>query len=258
MTTANFKSFLLGRAALVVWGDVNSHEVNESALNDWWTNEHLPERLSIPGFNRARRYFSRDGSKATTKYLTLYEASDPDVLTSTAYMEKLNNPTLGTQQHIPTLATMQRSACDLVYSESRSELRVCGTGLGATMAMLVLSTKSDDRVDDRLQEYMSKSFSSLQSSNQNAMNLVILKENKAATEPGSSSQSYLNVKLKPRDEGDLMKWIVLFEFACSVRQPDIDVQKTLQPFIDDLGSVAKVETTNLDVYEFMCSVRSSK
>ncbi|KAF2240504.1 hypothetical protein BU26DRAFT_572689 [Trematosphaeria pertusa] len=48
---------LLGSAALILWGAISpSSRTDEAALNDWWTNEHLPERLRLPGFRRARRY----------------------------------------------------------------------------------------------------------------------------------------------------------------------------------------------------------
>ena len=205
MAGSQSKVFLLGTAALVIWGDVNSNQVDEPALNDWWTNEHLPERLSIPGFQRARRYYSPNDSASQTKYLTLYEASDLNVLTSIAYMEKLNNPTEGTKQHIPTLATMQRSACKLVYSEARQDLRLCGTGLGATAAMFVLSLPASDETTGDLKGVLSKAFSAMQSSSKSAMNLIILEEDKAATEPGSSTRSYLDVKLIPTDEGGRKK-----------------------------------------------------
>lgn len=99
-------SLLLGTSCLVVYGTVNSSKVNEVALNDWWTNEHLPERLSTPGFLRARRYCYRDEAQNTTDYLTLYETETLETLTSEAYMDKLNNPTPGTSEHVPTLATV--------------------------------------------------------------------------------------------------------------------------------------------------------
>ena len=256
METGDAKSFILGNAALVVWGDVNSNEVDEAALNDWWTNEHLSERLSVPGFERARRYFSHDESSNTTKYLTLYEASDLNVLTSPAYMEKLNNPTLGTQQHIPTLATMQRSACSLVHSEARRELQPCGTGIGATMAMLVLSLPSSENIDD-VRVLLSKKFSVLQHSSMTAMNLIVLQEDKATTDPGSSSQSYLNVKLKPSDDGDIKKCFALLEFSTSVRHPVGGVQRILKPLWGELAtSYGKDAITAYDVYEVMCSVRA--
>lgn len=251
------QSLLLGSAALVVWGDVSPNEIDDPALNDWWTNEHLPERLSIPGFQRARRYFTAQDESNKTKYLTLYEVSNLDVLTSPAYMEKLNDPTEGTKRHIPTLAAMQRSACKLVHSEVRQGLQSCNTGVGATMAMFVLSLPPKNETAGTLQSLLSKAFSAMQKSNKNAMNLIILQEDKEATGPGSSSQSYLNVKLRPTNQGGLVKWIILFEFSTTSRQPLGGIQEILKPVVDELSlAYGKSGEMTFDVYEFMCSVRA--
>lgn len=257
MSETKSQSLLLGNAALAIWGDVDSNHVDEPALNDWWTNEHLPERLSIPGFHRARRYFSPDDSGNQTKYLTLYEVSNLKVLTSTEYMEKLNNPTEGTKTQIPTLATMQRSACRLVYSEARQDLRSCGTGLGATAAVFVLSLPASEETSGVLQGVLSNAFSAMQSSSKSAMNLIILEEDKAATEPGSSSQSYSNVKLKPTDERGRKKWIILFEFSTTTRQPVGGIDKILKPVVNELSvAYGKSGEMTFNVYEFLCSVRA--
>jgi hypothetical protein len=171
-------------------------------------------------------------------------------------MEKLNNPTTGTQQHIPTLATMHRSACSLVHSETRKEFRLCGTEIGATMSMFVLSLPSSDDIDE-LRNILSKKFSVLQHSNKSAMNLIMLQENKAATAPGSSSQSYLNVRLKPSDDGDTKKYIAFFEFSSSARHPTGGIHKDLKPLADELAAkYGREAVTTNDIYEFMCSVRA--
>ena len=180
---------LLGAAGLVVYGAVKSHHIDELALNDWWTNEHLPERLTIPGFLRARRYCARDDASSVTSYLTLYETEDISTLTSAPYMEKLDNPTQGTKKHIPTLATMHRSACQVVCSQMRHELMTCGHGVGAAMVMLVLSLSSDDANVDTVPEFATNNFSKLQRSNKSLMAFHVLREDRAATEPGSASQS---------------------------------------------------------------------
>ena len=252
------QSFLIGSAALVVWGEVDSIQIDESALNDWWTNEHLPERLSIPGFMRARRYYARDDQTNRTKYLTFYEVSKLETLTSQPYMDKLNDPTQSTEKHLPTLATMHRSACKLVHSEVRQDLSPCRTGLGATMAMFVLSLPPGDETSNTLTELLSKAFSVMQQTNKNVMGLNILGEDLAATEPGSSTQSYLNTKLKPTDRSELVKWVILFEFSTTASQPLGGVEKVLKPVVDELSlAYGQLGELTSDIFEFMCSVRAS-
>jgi hypothetical protein len=42
---------LRGEAAVVIWGELSG---DAAAVGSWYAREHLPERLSIPGFLRGR------------------------------------------------------------------------------------------------------------------------------------------------------------------------------------------------------------
>jgi hypothetical protein len=248
-------SFLLGNAALVVWGEVDGSKIDDEALNDWWTNEHLPERLDVPGFLRARRYASSDPSTNSSKYFTFYEVSSLDVLTSQPYMDKLNNPTPGTKEHISTLVTMSRSACELIHADVRQDLKTLASGIGATVAMFVLSLPARDEIAHALRDLLSKAFTNMQQDDRTAMSLNLLRENRAATEPGSSSQSYINVNLTPSKESDTVKWIILFEFSAALRQPMGGVDKVLKPVVDELSKAyGQKGVIDIDTYSFICGV----
>ena len=69
-----------GTGLLLVMMDIDP--AHEEDFNRWYTEEHLPERTSCPGFLTGRRFVSVDG---TPKYLALYELDDPDVLDSPEY-----------------------------------------------------------------------------------------------------------------------------------------------------------------------------
>ena len=55
---------------------------HEEEFNRWYDEQHVPERLSVPGFLSARRYRAVEGGP---KYLALYELESPEVLQSEAY-----------------------------------------------------------------------------------------------------------------------------------------------------------------------------
>ena len=55
---------------------------HEAEFNRWYDEEHIPERLSIPGFLSARRFRAIEGGP---RYLALYELENPDVLQTEAY-----------------------------------------------------------------------------------------------------------------------------------------------------------------------------
>jgi len=62
----------------------------EDEFNVWFQGEHLEERLAVPGFLFGRRHQAISGSVG---YFNFYLVESPDVLTSKAYLERLDNPT---------------------------------------------------------------------------------------------------------------------------------------------------------------------
>jgi hypothetical protein len=54
----------------------------EGEFNRWYEEEHLDERMAIPGFITARRFQAIEGSP---KYLAIYDLQSPDVLQSAPY-----------------------------------------------------------------------------------------------------------------------------------------------------------------------------
>ena len=55
---------------------------HEEDFNRWYEEEHLDERMAIPGFINARRFTAIEGGP---KYLALYDLESPEVLQSPAY-----------------------------------------------------------------------------------------------------------------------------------------------------------------------------
>lgn len=58
----------------------------EEEFNAWYDSEHLPERLSIPGFSSARRWVDPRAPTGTGKYLATYELDSPQVLQTPEYL----------------------------------------------------------------------------------------------------------------------------------------------------------------------------
>jgi hypothetical protein len=72
---------LLGPAAMLLSFDVLPQATAEH--DHWHTHEHLPERLSIPGFLRGTRWVALRGRP---RYLVLYEVAGLQTLTSPPYL----------------------------------------------------------------------------------------------------------------------------------------------------------------------------
>jgi hypothetical protein len=77
-----------GTGLLAVWMQIPPEA--EADLNEWYTKEHLPERIAIPGFQSALRYVSLIGEP---KYMALYDLETPNVLYSDAYKAMRANST---------------------------------------------------------------------------------------------------------------------------------------------------------------------
>jgi len=96
---------------LAVWTDIPA--AVEDDFNRWYNEEHLAERLAIPGFLTARRYVSLEG---TPKYIALYDTVDAQVLQSDAYLKVSNNPTPWTQRVRPQFSNFIRNEYELILT----------------------------------------------------------------------------------------------------------------------------------------------
>ena len=77
-----------GRGLLMVYSDVSPE--HDAEYNRWYNEEHIPERLSIPGVLSAARYQAVQGGP---RYLACYELDQPEAWQSDAWQHWLNNPT---------------------------------------------------------------------------------------------------------------------------------------------------------------------
>jgi hypothetical protein len=102
---------LLGSAAMLLSFDVDADAVDEH--DRWHTCEHLPERLSIPGFHRGTRWVAVSGAP---RYMVLYEVEDLATLSSPAYLARLDDPTPWTSRMMACYRGMRRGLCSVLGS----------------------------------------------------------------------------------------------------------------------------------------------
>lgn len=95
---------------LLIWHDVVPDHC--AAVRRWYNEEHHFERLEVPGFNEARRFERISGVGG--EILGLYQVDAPNVLLSTAYMNRLANPSKWTQLIMPHFRNMCRTVCDVL------------------------------------------------------------------------------------------------------------------------------------------------
>jgi hypothetical protein len=81
----------------------------EAEFDAWFQGEHLIERLAVPGFLFGRRHQAISGASA---FFNFYLVESPAVLTSKAYLERLDNPTPMTKKIMSgVFLNMNRTVC---------------------------------------------------------------------------------------------------------------------------------------------------
>jgi hypothetical protein len=83
----------------------------EEEFNAWYDDEHMAERLSIPGFRSARRWIA-DVAPGEGKYLATYELDSPAVLQSRDYLARFENPTPWSKRCLDKAVVFRRWACE--------------------------------------------------------------------------------------------------------------------------------------------------
>jgi hypothetical protein len=68
---------------------------SEGDFEEWYQHEHFFERIGVPGFLIGRRY---EAVRGTPPYFCIYLTQSPAVLKSSAYLQRLNNPTEQTRK----------------------------------------------------------------------------------------------------------------------------------------------------------------
>jgi hypothetical protein len=127
-------SALMGSGALALWLDVAPELDRET--DGWYVDEHLPERIDIGGYLRARRFVAIEGSPS---YLTLFEAQTPAALASEGYLRLVGK--------LSEQSKRIRSGFSNVARGTFKVRQSIGRGVGAVMASVRLLPNDPARAD---------------------------------------------------------------------------------------------------------------
>jgi hypothetical protein len=99
-----------GEALLAIWHDVDAEAVEDYLR--WHSFEHLPERLALLGFKRARRYERQAG--AGQRFLSIVEAERLEDFKAKGYLDRLNAPSDWTRRLMPRYSNVHRAVCQTI------------------------------------------------------------------------------------------------------------------------------------------------
>ena len=140
---------LAGHGALTIWHDIIPE--GREDFYAWHGEEHMPERLGIPGFLRGRRYVAID---AALEFFNLYEAQSVEVLKGQDYSNRVNNPTPWTLRATTHFRHVARSLCQVKATHGQGH-----GGLLATLRYDVQPESLDAHVETITQQFLPKAAS---------------------------------------------------------------------------------------------------
>lgn len=117
----------------------------EDDFNHWYHEEHLSERLALPGFISARRYRAVGGQPA---YMVVYKCDTIGTLTSPSYRYVLDNPTDLTRKILPKLQNVVRAACRETWSS--------GDAIGGSA--IIVQCKAKEGRESEARDFIKNSF----------------------------------------------------------------------------------------------------
>ncbi len=216
---------LTAAGLMAFWADIDADYVLR--YQQWHTCEHIPERVSIPGFLAGRRYRSMDDAP---RFLMFYETKGPQVLTSEPYIAALNAPTDWTREAL----THFRKSVRTVYSIMAES----GSGGGLTPPY-VRSVRFD--LSDPSGEAALQSWTLAAAATPEVKRVRVWKSDAAGSEAKTSERAIYG------GEPGKQAFLALIEYAASPGDDPIAAADSAEPAVAQCRLDAEAETFWLEV-----------
>ena len=105
-----------GNTILMVMMDIDPED--EEEFHRWYNQQHIPERLEIPGYVSARRFKLEDGSDGMLKYLCIWEMEDVSAMEHDMYKAQSTDPTALYERVTKTVKARSRAVYRQIFPES--------------------------------------------------------------------------------------------------------------------------------------------
>ena len=103
---------------MAFWAEIDADY--EMRFLEWHNCEHMPERVSVPGFREGRRYREIGD---VPRYLMMYLTENAGVLGSDGYLERLDDPTPWTRESLGHFRRPSRNVYTLIAAHGDTSLR---------------------------------------------------------------------------------------------------------------------------------------
>jgi hypothetical protein len=183
--------------AVAIWHDIEPEGLPE--FYAWHGEEHMPERVAIPGFVRGRRFQAIEADRG---FFNIYETDRFSAVTGPDYQARLDAPTPRTLSAVRHFRKVARSLC-------RVETQI-GAGQGGVMATLRYDVERG-REEAHVAEMASKVLPAL------AAEPGIASVRLLVADPGASG--YVNAEQRARGAANLIPPFVLVAESWAESEP---------------------------------------
>jgi hypothetical protein len=108
--------------AVAIWHDIVPEGLDE--FYAWHGEEHMPERVGIPGFRRGRRFIAIE---ADLGYFNIYETRSFAAISGPDYKARLDSPTPRTLSAVRHFRNVARSLCRVAAETSPAQGGIIAT-----------------------------------------------------------------------------------------------------------------------------------
>ncbi len=106
----------IGSTVMVVMMDVDP--ADEEEFHRWYNQQHIPERLEIPGYVSARRFQLESGDDGMLKFMCLWEMESPEALQHEMYKAQNADPTALYERVTKTVKARSRAIYTQIFPAS--------------------------------------------------------------------------------------------------------------------------------------------
>jgi hypothetical protein len=103
----------------VLFSEMSPPRELENEFNTWYDREHIPLRMTVPGFVSAQRYLAEDDQR---NYLAVYEMSESSNLKSPEYLKIKNEPSDLTKKMLGSVSGFTRYIGNLLGEDWQTDM----------------------------------------------------------------------------------------------------------------------------------------
>lgn len=134
----------LMKVGAILFSEMQPDEAWEGEFNAWYDEEHIPVRMSAPGFLGARRYTALEGKR---DYLAVYDMEGISALQTDAYREIKDRPSELTKRMLGGVGNFTRYIGELASWQVQPGLK-SGELLGSPILYAVFFTVPKERHEE--------------------------------------------------------------------------------------------------------------